>query len=79
MRYLKIIQLLCLSIVLALYACDKEGGFQDVDVTVKRTDQNWYPLPDNSGVTVALNNGNETFKEITSENGNLHLPLRLLQ
>lgn len=74
MRYFKLFGFLCLLLAVALIACEKKEGFQDVDVTVKLTDQNWYPLTDHSGVTVALTKGNETIKGITNENGKSVFP-----
>ncbi len=74
MRYLKIIRILCLFMLLVPIACEKEKGFQDVEVTVKLTDQNWYPLPNHSGITVALTKDNETFKGITNEYGKTVFP-----
>lgn len=74
MKYLRIIRLLYLYLVLVPFACEKKEGFQDIDVIVKLTDQNWYPGTDHSGVTVALTQGNGTFKGITNENGKSVFP-----
>lgn len=74
MRYFKFIGILCLLSVIVPIACEKQEGFQDVDVIVKLTDQNWYPGTDHSGVTVALTGGNETFTGITNQYGKTVFP-----
>jgi hypothetical protein len=74
MKYFKFFGIIFLLLVFVPIACEKGKGFQDVDVIVKLTDQNWYKLNDHSGVTVALTRGNETFKGITNEYGKTIFP-----
>lgn len=69
MRYFNLFGFLCLLLIVVLIACEKEEGLQDIEVSVKLIDQNWYPLTDYSGVSVTVTRGNETYQGITNEHG----------